>query len=439
MAARPSTVGLQPQHLGSAVVVRRRAAARHLVPGVALVLTQCPRDVVHPTSLSGSCPVAVDDETDDAVWANANTPWTNPPYCVVPKASGSDDKFCVFSASGFNLGSGISIIATPDTAASLVAAVQNPQPAWHARHHLAQHDRLPEEDHSGSGSTDKQKRPYAIVSIPGRGKGAVATRRIAQFETIMTSFPAVVADNVFFPEEDGGGPAEGRRLFQRALDQLADRQRFLGLARSKGPHVHVVEDALRTNAFGITVNGRDAKGLYPEIAVRVAYGRFTKTDLALSAVATRDIMPGEEITISCMPTAYRAQGLANWNFNCTCTLCSSPAAARAASDRRRERLVDILQAMYDEATEYGALVELTREFVDVVRTERLDAKVGEYFHAFMRIYHSFGDVESAFRYGQTALWYAETFADPEGGFCAGLRQDVRLLEQVLKERGSAEA
>ncbi|KAK0728850.1 hypothetical protein B0T26DRAFT_739060 [Lasiosphaeria miniovina] len=432
MAARPSTVGLQPQHLGSAV-------------------TQCPRNVVHPTSLSGSCPVAVDDETDDAVRANANTPWTHPPYCVVPKASGSDGKFCVFSASGFNLGSGISIIATPDTAASLVAAVQNPQPAWHARHHLAQRDRLPEpeQDHPGSGSTDKQRRPYAIVSIPGRGRGAVATRRIAQFETIMTSFPAVVADNVFFPEEDGGGPAEGRWLFQRALDQLADRQRFLGLARSKGPHVHAVEDVLRTNAFGITVNGRDAKGLYPEIA-RLnhacdpnAYGRFTKTDLALSAVATRDIVPGEEITISYlplgMPTAYRARGLANWNFNCTCTLCSSPAAARAASDRRRERLVDILQAMYDEATEYGALVELTREFVDVVRTERLDAKVGEYFHAFMRIYHSFGDVESAFRYGQTALWYAETFADPEGGFCAGLRQDVRLLGQVLKERGSAEA
>jgi hypothetical protein len=30
-----------------------------------------------------------------------------------------------------------------------------------------------------------------------------------------------------------------------------------------------------------------------------AYSRFTKKDLAMSAVATRDIEAGEEITISC--------------------------------------------------------------------------------------------------------------------------------------------
>jgi hypothetical protein len=31
-----------------------------------------------------------------------------------------------------------------------------------------------------------------------------------------------------------------------------------------------------------------------------AYSKFTKKDLAMSAVATRDIEPGEEITVSCM-------------------------------------------------------------------------------------------------------------------------------------------
>lgn len=30
-----------------------------------------------------------------------------------------------------------------------------------------------------------------------------------------------------------------------------------------------------------------------------AYSKFTKKDLAMSAIATRDIEPGEEITVSC--------------------------------------------------------------------------------------------------------------------------------------------
>jgi hypothetical protein len=100
--------------------------------------------------------------------------------------------------------------------------------------------------------------------------GVVATRHIQQFETIMTSFPAMIADNKLFPSEEDDRPAEGPRLFQKALGQIADKERFLSLARSKGQGVHVVEDVIRTNAFGITVDGRDMKGLYPEIAVRAS-------------------------------------------------------------------------------------------------------------------------------------------------------------------------
>ncbi len=83
----------------------------------------------------------------------------------------------------------------------------------------------------------------------------------------MTSFPAMIADNEFFPSDEDERPVKADRLFQRALDQLADEERFLSLARSKRESVHVVDDVIRTNAFGITVEGRDMKGLYPEIAV----------------------------------------------------------------------------------------------------------------------------------------------------------------------------
>lgn len=77
----------------------------------------------------------------------------------------------------------------------------------------------------------------------------------------------MIADNELFSLKDDEGQSESPRLLQKALDQLPDKERFLSLARSMEDGIHPVEDVIRTNAFGIIVNGRDAKGVYPEIAV----------------------------------------------------------------------------------------------------------------------------------------------------------------------------
>jgi hypothetical protein len=204
--------------------------------------------------------VAIDDDFIDSSKKRKDVPWTHPPYCIIPSSIGSTEKYCVYSSSAFNDATGLSLITTPETAASIANAANDPLPAWHSRRHLAHRSRL---------ETDTYELPYAVVSIPGKGHGVVATRHIEQFETIMTSFPALIVDNEFLPREESQGPVEGPRLFQRALDQLSDKQRFLSLARSKGGDVHIVEDVVRTNAFGITVDGRALKALYPEIAVCV--------------------------------------------------------------------------------------------------------------------------------------------------------------------------
>lgn len=247
--------GLQPHALSLILIP--------VVFAAAAVQTQCPWD---PVGLSlrfpGACALPIDD-SNDAVQPseqNKSIPWTHHPRCVVPSSVGLTDKFCVYSSSAFNGASGLSIIATPDTAAGLVAAVQDPLPAWRARRHLASRGHL---------QTETYDLPYTVVPIPGKGLGVVATRHIRQFETIMTSFPALIVDNVFFPPGESEGPAEGPALFQTALGQLTDKERFLTLSRSKGGDTHVVEDVVRTNSFGITLDGRGVKGLYPEIAVRV--------------------------------------------------------------------------------------------------------------------------------------------------------------------------
>lgn len=223
------------------------------------IQTRCPWDPIIPSLRPpGSCGIPVDDDTDGLARENENVPWTQRPYCVASLSTGQTEKFCVYSSSAFNHGSGVSLIATPQVAASIASVVQDPLPAWRSRHHLA---------HQGHLGTETYDLPYAVRPIPGKGLGVVATKRIRQFETIMTSFPAMIADNEFFPSGGDEGPTESPRLFQEALDQLPDKERFLTLARSKGDDFHLVEDLIRTNAFGITVDGRDAKGVYPEIAV----------------------------------------------------------------------------------------------------------------------------------------------------------------------------
>ncbi len=140
-----------------------------------------------------------------------------------------------------------------------------------------------------------------------------------------------------------------------------------------------------------------------------------------------------------MPTAYRARALANWRFNCTCSLCTAPARERAASDRRRERLVEILNTMEtDERTHYDDLVALTREFVGILERERMQSRAGEYYRTFMRVYWQFGDVESAIRYGQAALRYSAPFADPDSSFVAGLRDSIRYMERIQQQEQEQE-
>ena len=95
--------------------------------------------------------------------------------------------------------------------------------------------------------------------------------------------------------------------------------------------------------------------------------------------------------------------------------------------------MELYRGMLKEGTEYKELVELTREFVGIVQAEHLIPKVGEYYHLFMEIYYSYGDLESAFRYGELALFFADTFSDPDGSWSANLRLDLDALRTALEE------
>ena len=337
--------------------LRTQRGAPRLIASLALLLltlsdlvgstqTQClwdPLKSVRPRR----CLAPVDDETGLA----DDLPWTHEPHCIFHGAADQKtEKYCVYTTTAFNENSGLSLITTPDIAASLVGGIENHTAAWSARYHLQVSGRPP---------PPTAKLAYRIADIPGKGKGVVATRMIHQYESIMVSYPTVIADNAFFPRDPSQAPEQGPFLCQRAAAQLVDRKRLLSLARSGERGLSLVEDIVRTNAFGLSINGRDHKGLYPEIAVRrrrgtagylapsletqllifwllhteiqprlcpqvsftplaqarrgflgawsplmsgrrvSAFARFTTRDLALEAIATKDIEAGEEILLSC--------------------------------------------------------------------------------------------------------------------------------------------
>ena len=230
-----------------------------------LVAPFAPAAAAHTTSAldtldrlrSWSCPPPVDDDN----WSGYNSPWAEKPLCVVPESSQSRDKYCVYTLSHFNENSGISLITTPDSAASLVDAVQHPTAAWKARKHLHVAGRSPLHEH---------QLPYRVQNMPGKGKGVVAKRKIEQFAVFLESYPAIIADHVFFPPIHSDAPVEGASICAHAVRQLGDPDRVLSLAMSGNKSLSLIEDIIKTNSFSLILNGKPHIGVFPEISVGLA-------------------------------------------------------------------------------------------------------------------------------------------------------------------------
>lgn len=137
-----------------------------------------------------------------------------------------------------------------------------------------------------------------------------------------------------------------------------------------------------------------------------------------------------------MPSQHRAANLENWGFNCTCSLCTAPLEVRQASDRRREKLADLYFAMKEPTISHDQLLKLTDKFLELVYAEHLETRFGEYFQALIRFYYNFGDHKNALKYAELSLKYSEAFADPQGGFCVSLRQDIKFLKDLIAKSGS---
>lgn len=114
--------------------------------------------------------------------------------------------------------------------------------------------------------------------VPGKGKGAVATRGITKGMAVLVDSVRVLA-GVEYPADVRREGVKG--LLGEAVGRLGEPGEVLGLARRGGGGKDgdgegdgerdgvggVVEDIMVTNTFGVVVGGKEYMGLFVDVAV----------------------------------------------------------------------------------------------------------------------------------------------------------------------------
>ncbi|ELQ32885.1 hypothetical protein M0657_007004 [Pyricularia oryzae] len=369
--------------------------------------SQCAWIPEGPLSLEWSskniCPAIVDDvaASQSGIWE----PWASPPLCDHPPASQSrKSKYCVYTHTSFAGSHGMSIITTPAIAATVAPLVHGIDPAWTSS-----------KSKWLSRTEPRDPAPYAVVDIPRKGKGVVATADIAKGELLFRERPVLV-ETMARPKYMG--PNHQSKLLERAWARLppSERDAVLGLSHHSG--AHVLRGIMDSNTFGMTLSGVPHSGLFPRIS-RInhscrpnVYVRYTRSTLELEVVAYRDISAGTELGVSYTPlnmlSRDRRQVLLGWGFNCTCQLCSAPSHILETSDANRQEVQLKLDELDEarQATPGGGrdtVERIMQETLALMDHEGMEAQRGDIYAIAAQVLLDMGDRDGAIYYGHMAV------------------------------------
>ncbi|GKT44235.1 uncharacterized protein ColSpa_04416 [Colletotrichum spaethianum] len=372
--------------------------------------SQCSWNPSGPLSLLEQCRKAYNSKT--ASGSSNWSPWTQQPVCVSPKTEKGPD-YCAFVKEDFRGKTGVLIITSPEIAAGDYSIVGDFDPRW------IDFNRQP---------VRLDALPFEVKEMPGKGLGAVANTTIRAGDVILREYP------VLLQLAEISAPIDRMKalwVLEEGFIRLPiqDQQRVFDLSRSTGGHV--LEDIIRTNTFGATFNDVGHFGLFPRVAV------IRSSSIAVTLEPSPQLWPSNPAnteTDSMLNMLYedRKQSLQEWGFNCTCTLCSSPADI-AVSDAYRTRLQEILAELTDPAFSTPSLVaELTNELDDVMEQEGLTAQAGEFYGMIARVYVHMGEAETGRRYARMAVEKLVQFAGYDDDRTVKARG---LLEELGKVGG----
>lgn len=288
-------------------------------------------------SSSGSeCPANFSNSTSCSNSNLRNTPssqsWTFSLPCI--KSILSAEEICVFTDCNFAQGKGISLVTTAARAKFIAS-----QPAFTNLDII---------------ETLAQTIPpsYKMKEIPGKGIGLEAIRDIKQGQLIMADTPSLMVDSRSFKWL----LAKERRLLQTAAvghlpeaHQAAIMQLSAHVDITGMPKDEIIGKITLVNSFDITSDLLDPVrdelfSLFPNISrfnhdcrPNAAY-RFNHETMTHNVHALRDILPGEELTLTytnpSLSRQDRQDRLRLWGFQCGCDLCRQDEWRSAESDGR---------------------------------------------------------------------------------------------------------
>ncbi|KAL2142888.1 hypothetical protein VTI28DRAFT_656 [Corynascus sepedonium] len=388
---------------------------------------------------------------DDAILPpTAWYPWTHRPHCV----QSSENPWCVFTrASSPRAHGGISVVATAEDAAS---AALNP---------LLRS--FKDNDQSFFLFSTPVELPYEVRDVPGKGKGAIATRRIARGSIVLVNYASVLAA-VEYPADVMR--EEVQELLAVAAAQLGEPERVEGLSkRGEGRHDQVgegdgqgveedvegtemseMEDVMLTNSFAVTVGGKEYMALFADLArfnhacKPNAFIHFSPQTLAMTIWSTRDIEIGEEITITYTSAGQtsneRKESLEKiWGFKCQCSLCTASPADVEASDARRLEIRSLQAEVLELAQkgEFRQAVKAAENLFDIVEQEGLTELLGGMYEVPARLYYHVGDLDKALEYTLKVKHELDGYGVPDEAAQRKidmLKDVIKRIEQEIKEK-----
>lgn len=167
-------------------------------------------------------------------------PWSYNPECIFSKTLEVD--MCAWTDTNFANGRGISIIATPDSAAAIAE------------------NKIFHDPELAKTANSEFEPPFEMRQLPGRGFGLIANRTVQRGEKIFAHTPILIAQAI---TETGLELEDLFRLHRVAVERLPERSRELFMAL----HGHFGGDPVYarfgTNAFNVF----DFAAMFPETAV----------------------------------------------------------------------------------------------------------------------------------------------------------------------------
>ena len=271
------------------------------------------------------------------------------------------------------------------------------------------------------------KNLYDVRDIHGKGKGVIAKRRIAKGDVIMLNAPAIVA-SARIPVY--ATPAQGAELFRTAVEMLDPATKKSVLSLDGGADAGI-DGVVEKNAFSCRFEdagaGDDYLCLFAEVS-RINHAcrpnsnaKLNQKTLLMEIRALRDILPGEEISISYgrvdLKYAER-QSLYNnnWGFTCTCELCTAGMGAIAGSDERRERfawLHEQLDLLTAETYDAQRVVSWENEIFSISEDEGFEVLITDDLERMAYVHAGLGHPSEALSFARRAqenilMWKVST-------------------------------